>query len=224
MKKRILSLVLIMMMLLSACGAPKKEKPKVDHDIIVSQDTYVLNKDINAVDKSDTSFENETILHLKTPSGSSLTRYIYLKFDISGLKGDNEFSCIELGFTIYHKENGSNQPVTINVYGCASNWEDKDVTYNNQPIHYSLVSSRSDITAYNVEYNFPVTDYIKQHLKNGETTVAFVLKEATPTAAKQIQIYSKENSLEYAPNLSVSYSKIDNNKYTSHQLEFYLKV
>lgn len=219
MKKRVLSLLLVMLLILSACGKPNNDKPRVDHTITVSEDTYVLNKDIDGNDKSNTNFNNDTILHLKSTSGYSLTRYIYFKFDVSSLKGDNDFTSIELGFSIYQKQNGNKQPATINVYGCTSNWNGKDVTYNNRPVAYSLICSRNDITAYNTEYTFPVTDYIRKHIKNGDTTVAFMLQEATESPM-QVQIYSKENSAGYTPNLFVSYSKEDYKYYTPHEFEF----
>ena len=220
MKRRIFSLILVMMIVLSACAKPNEEKPRVDHSIIVSEDTYVLNKDGNGIDKTNTSFENETILYLKTTGSSSHTRYIYFKFDIRSLCGDDDFTSIELGFTILQKENGPNKPVTINLYGCTSNWYGSDVTFNNRPLAYSLISSRDDIISYNTQYTFFVTDYVKQHIKNGDTTVAFMLEEATPDTPRNIQIYSKENSANCPPNLFVSYSKIDNKKYTPNEFEF----
>ena len=220
MKKRILSLVLIMMLLLCACGKPNGNKPKVDHHITVSEDTYVLNKDGNGVDKTNTSFNNEDILHLKSTNSSSYTRYIYLKFDISGLKGDNDFSSIELGLTLYQKQEGNKSNAVINIYGCTSNWNGNNVTFNNQPVKYSLVASRNDIKSANTEYTFKVTDYIRKHLNHGETTVAFMLEEASATTPLQLQIYSKEHSSNKAPNLFVSYTKIDNKKYTPSNLEF----
>lgn len=218
MKKRVFSLILIITLLLSACGTPKR-KPRVDHTIFVSQDTYVLNKDGNGVDHTNTNYANDPILHLKTTNGSSYARYIYFKFDVSGLSGDDDFSSIDLCISVHNKET-KNKAVAINVYGCNTNWEDKDVTFNNQPQKYSLISSRNDILDCDVEYSFPVTDYVRQNLKYGYTTVAFMLEEATPDEPKQIQIYSKEHTEGKSPNLAVSYSKKDYKKYTPGEFEF----
>lgn len=218
--KKVISLVIAMMILLCACGIPSGKKKPEDFSISVSEDTYVLNADINGVDKSNTSFENDEILDIKSNSGSRLRRYVYLKFDLSGLKNDKVFTSIELGVTIKSSQAGNNNPVAINLYGCANNWEDQDVTYNNQPMTYALIDSRNDLKGYDVVHYFSVTDYIKQNLSYGNTTITFMLEEATSPTPMQIQLYSKEGNAEKAPSLSVSYKKIDNKKYTPTEFEF----
>ena len=59
---------------------------KKDFKIKAQDDAYVLNKNGEG-SQMDTNFGTETEIHLKT-NGSSLTRYGYLKFDISALAAD----------------------------------------------------------------------------------------------------------------------------------------
>ena len=218
MKKKVFSLVLAMMILLCACGTnPKKQRE--DYSIAVKEDTYVQNGSSTG-DTSNLSFSTEETLQIKSNTGSTLRRYTYLKFDVTSLKGDNDFSCIELGITIASKQNGQGNPVTVNLYGCNSNWNETTITYNNQPTTYSLIDTNSNLTHKDVLYEFSVTDYIRQNVKNGYKTVTFMLEEATSPSPMQIQLYSKEGNPEKAPTLFVSYSKVDNKTYSAHEFEF----
>ncbi|MBQ7292725.1 MAG: DNRLRE domain-containing protein, partial [Clostridia bacterium] len=114
---------------------------RFDHTIDVKEDTYVLNKDSNG-DKSDANFSTETLIDLKSNKGS-LTRYGFLKFDISSLKGDNDFTCIDLDITVTWKQFDAGNPelATIEVYGCDTECDLSTVTFNSQPIILDLICS-----------------------------------------------------------------------------------
>ena len=64
--------------------APPVKVEREDFKINVKDDTYVVNKDGNG-DQYDKSFSTDAIIDVKT-SGPSLTRYGYVKFDISELE------------------------------------------------------------------------------------------------------------------------------------------
>ena len=119
--KRVLVILMACLMLLTSCGgaiddtspvtddaiiteptatdtleAPETEEPqKIERDdfsISVKDDTYVLNSDSSG-NRKDDNFNGEAIMDVKT-TGGSLTRYGYVKFDISELAGNTDFTCI----------------------------------------------------------------------------------------------------------------------------------
>ena len=69
---------------------PKEEVKRMDYKIKVKDDAYVFNTD-GAISYADTNFGSESDLHIKSNS-NALTRYTYLKFDISSLVGDDDFT------------------------------------------------------------------------------------------------------------------------------------
>ena len=82
-------------------NAPETDAPETepvvmrdDYTIPVKGDTYVLNKN-GSGDQSDVNFGSEVEIHVKNNPGS-LTRYGYLKFDISELAADDSFTSVEL--------------------------------------------------------------------------------------------------------------------------------
>ena len=187
---------------------------RFDYAIDVKDDTYVLNKDNNG-DKSDANFSTETLIDLKSNKGS-LTRYGFLKFDLSSLKGDNDFTCIELDLTVSWKQADAGNPelAAIEVYGCDPTCDISAVTFNTQPMVLDFICKIDNISnTKEVTYNFPVTDYIRKAVQNGQSEVVFYLKEATPVTPLRLKIYSKENGTSI-PKLSVYYgTKIDNTTY-----------
>ena len=64
-----------------------------DFEIAVKEDTYVVNNN-GSGDTSNQSFGAEADMQLKSNNGA-LTRYSFVKFDISGLT-DTGFTCIDL--------------------------------------------------------------------------------------------------------------------------------
>ena len=141
--KRFLVLLLAAVMLLGACGpvaddttalvetdAPNTDSPETnppeteppapverfDYTIDVKEDTYVMNKN-GSTDLKDTNYGADTEIHIKS-NGNSLTRYGYVKFDISSLKGDNDFTCIDLDLTLSVRQQDASAPyAALEVYG-----------------------------------------------------------------------------------------------------------
>ena len=198
--------------------APETDPPapveRFDHVIEVEEDTYVLNKDSNG-DKSTVNFSTEALIDLKSNKGS-LTRYGYVKFDISSLAGDNDFTCIDLDLTVSWKQADAGNPelAAIEVYGCDIDFDFSTVTFANQPIELGLITKIDNITnTKDVKYSFPVTDYVRKALSKGQTEIVLYLKEATPATPLRLKIYSKENGAN-APQLSVYYgTKTDSSVY-----------
>ena len=193
---------------------PAETEPPVkvqrdDFTIKVKDDTYVVNKDGNG-DQYDNSFSAEEIIDVKT-SGPSLTRYGYVKFDISELVGNNDFTCVDLDLYVSwrQKDEGNPEYATIEIYACDPTWEGKTLTFNTQPTAHKLVSSLDDITDARTSRSFPITSYIKQALESEVTEVAFFIKENTPKVNLRTQFFSKESG-EKAPKLSVYHgTKVD---------------
>ena len=192
---------------------PPEPVERFDHTIDVKEDTYVMNKNGN-ISYMDTNFGTDTEIHIKSNAGS-LTRYGYLKFDISSLKGDNDFTAIELDLVLTTRQTDAAAPLAaIEVYGADTKWEESKITFNTQPDIFSLISDNKEITADKGKTtSFPVTDYVRQALANGQTEIALYLKEATPGVPLHTRWASKDSGAN-APKLSVYYgTKIDNIKY-----------
>ena len=237
--KRFLVLLLAAVMLLGACGpvaddttalvetdAPNTDSPETnppeteppapverfDYTIDVKEDTYVMNKN-GSTDLKDTNYGADTEIHIKS-NGNNLTRYGYVKFDISSLKGDNDFTCIDLDLTLSVRQQDASAPyAALEVYGADLNWEESTLTFNKQPETFELITVKNDISADKVTNSFSITDYVRKALANGQTEIALCLKEATSGVPLHLRWNSKE-SADNAPKLSVYYgTKVDDGKY-----------
>ena len=191
---------------------PPEPVERFDHTIAVKEDTYVMNKNGNT-SYLDTSFGSDSEIHIKS-NGNNLTRYGYVKFDISSLKGDNDFTCIELDLTLTVRQADSAAPyAAIEVYGAGTEWTESELTFNKQPDTFGLISTKNDIGTEKVKNSFPITDYVRQALANGQTEIALYLKEATPGVPLHTRWATKESGAN-APQLSVYYgTKTDTAKY-----------
>ena len=188
---------------------PLAEVRRDDFKIKVKDDTYVLNK-VGDEDKSDESFSTEEIIDVKS-SGNSLTRYGYVKFDISELVGNTDFTCIDLELYVSwrQKDEGNPEYARIEIYACDPAWEGDKLTFNTQPTAFELVSALDDVTDERTLRSFPITSYIRQALENNMTEVAFMIKENTPKMNLRTHFFSKESG-EKAPKLSVYHgTKVD---------------
>ena len=255
--KKFFSLLLVTVMLLSACGpavgidttepdvtkAPEITNPpesdsgsettetpietdapvkveRMDYKIIVKDDTYVYNND-GTVDYSDKNFGKDIDLQIKS-NKSSLTRYAYLKFDISSLVGDTDFTAIELDLMLKSKQSmpGNPEYATVEIYSVdPKGWSEDSVTFNNRPEYVDLVASRDDIKDKGFTFSFPVTSYIKQALENGETEVAFYINDASGVPL-HIKFESKESGMG-VPALAVYYgTKTDDKIYSGKMWGF----
>ena len=187
---------------------------RFDYKIEVKEDTHVLNKDSNG-DKSDVNYSTETLIDIKS-NKNSLTRYGFLKFDISSLIGDNDFTCIELDLTVSWKQFDAGNPelATLEIYGCDPECDLSKVTYSNQPMIFDRIAVIDNITNdKDVTYNFAITDYVRKAAANGQTEIVLYLKEATPGTPLRLKVYSKENGAN-VPQLSVYYgTKVDDSTY-----------
>ena len=196
-----------------AVTEPPVKVERFDYTINVKEDTHVLNKDGNG-DKSDVNYSTETLIDIKSNKGT-LTRYGYLKFDISALKGDNDFTAIDLDLFINWKQADPGNPefAKIEIYGCDLNWSADTLTYNNQPRALDLITSLDDVSGEKITRSFAVTDYVRKALANGQTEIAFYIKEATPGTPLRLKINSSESG-ENIPKLSVYYgTKVDETTY-----------
>lgn len=230
MKKTII-LFLTLLVLLNGCGdmnvshettgnqetdiivtEPPTPIERIDHTIPVLEDTYVFNKD--SENHSDENFGVTDEIHLKN-GGNSYHRNGYLKFDISSLSEDNDFTAIELDLTLVARQFNSGDPqyATVAVYGCDTAWNEKEITFNKQPVSFSLITKLSDITNEKITRSYPVTDYVRQALANGDKEIAFMICDETPETALHIRFASKESEVN-VPQLSIYYgTKNDSAKY-----------
>ena len=227
--KKLIAFLLAALMLLSACGAPadttvndetdtpetpthETEPPepveRVDHAIPVLGDTYVYAKETSS------NFGDAVDIQLKK-IGEKLNRNGYLKFDISSLVGDNDFTSIELDLTMVLRQYNTGNPkyATVSIYGCESNWEENSMTFSTQPVMFSCITQLTDVTNEKITRSYPVTDYVRQVLAAGMTEIAFAVLDETPEMGLHMKLASKEAG-ENAPRLSVYYgTKTDDAKY-----------
>ncbi len=239
---RFFSLLLCSLMLLVSCGtsvtdttkadesdvsvetnapetdAPETEKKpeveRVDYKIPVKDDAYVYNND-GTVDYSDKNFGKESDLHIKS-NKNALTRYTYLKFDISSLADDEDFTAIELDLMLKSKQSlpGNPENATVEIY-CVKpdGWNENTITFANRPEYVDLVSKRDDVKTPGTVFSFPITDYVRQAVSNGDREVAFYVTDASGIPL-HIKFESKDGGRQ-APILSVYYgTKTDETLYT----------
>ncbi len=200
--------------------APETDPPETappvkreDYTIEVKEDTYVYkaagNKNV------DDNFGSDVDLQLKSEASAPI-RFTYLKFDISCLVGDNDFTAVDLKLMLKMKQNDSGNPATavVEIYGAPTDsWSENTLTFNNQPEHYELISLRDDVVGNGKVFDFPVASYIKYALSKGETEVAFYIKENTSTPL-HIKFESKESE-KAGPSLTVYYgTKTDDSVYS----------
>ena len=199
-----------------AVTEPAEPVERFDYKIEVKEDTYVLNKDSNGVNCSDNNYSTETLIDVKT-SKSSLTRYGFLKFDISNLAGDNDFTCIDLDLTVSWKQFDAGNPelATLEVYGCDPECDISKLTFSTQPLIFDRIAVIDNISnVKDVTYSFGITDYVRKAVANGQKEIVLYLKEATPATPLRLKIYSKENGANI-PKLSVYYgTKVDDSSYS----------
>ena len=211
--KKILILALATIMLLGcSIGVSAKE----DYTIAVLEDAYVINKNSEG-NQADNNFGADKEIHLKT-NGNSLTRYGYLKFDISSLLGDTEYTCIDIELTLTSRQKDAGNPEfgVIEVYGAPTDWAEGSITFNNRPAELGFVTANDKVNATGGTVNaFSVTDYVRQALANGDKTVAFYLVENTPVTNLHTRFASKEHDdAAKAPRLKVYHgTKTDTQTY-----------
>ena len=192
--------------------------PRPDLSIEVEEDTYVFNHN-GTEDQSDNNFGTDTEIHIKS-DGDTLTRYSYLKFDISSLKAIDDYACIELDLTITTKQNGSADYSTVELYECMNNWSEENLTFNSVPEYYGLVCTNSTVSTATKVHRFPVTDCVRQALADGRTEISFYLKEATEGSPRHTRFASKEHATANAPTLSVYFDiKGDRDEYDKHNAD-----
>ena len=190
-----------------------------DFCISVDDDTYVLNADANG-DTSQNSYHGEDRMHAKSSTTGTLRRFSYVRFDVSELYEAGVFGSIELSLTLAFRQKNANDPenIKVNVYAC-EDWGDKQLTYAKQPARYGFISTVENITTKDETYYFPITDYVRQVMESGGTTIALMIEEATPESPLHVQFYTKEASMEKAPKLNVSYKKVDDGSYEKAETE-----
>ena len=193
---------------------PPVKVDRFDYTIDANEDTYVVNKDSNGDQSNNSSFSTDVELNLKT-NGNSNTRYTYLKFDISSLVGDNDFTCIDLDLMQVNRENDAGDPEkgVVDVFACDPNINVNELTFSKQPDDMAYVTTNAEIDIKKVTRSFPITDYVRFALQNGQTEIVLCLKEATPISPLRIRFASIESGAN-APKLSVYYgTKVDDQKF-----------
>ena len=210
--KRILAFLLVVVMLM---GSVILVSAKEDYTIAVLEDAYVINSNSEG-NQSDNNFGADKEIHVKT-NGGSLTRYGYLKFDISGLAADTEYTCIDLELTLTARQRDAGNPefCVIEVYGVPTDWNEAELTFNSQPDKYGLITINDKVSATSgTVFSFSITDYVRQALAKGEKEIALCLVENTPGTNLHTRFATKENSAEKAPRLKVYHgTKTDTQTY-----------
>lgn len=188
---------------------------KEETTIAVLEDAYVMNADYEGKNLSNNNYGSDTEIHLRT-GGASLTRYGYIKFDISSLEGVTDFTCIDLELTLTVRQLSDSAPLAaVEVYGAPTDWSESEITFSNRPREVDLITVNKSITANKVSNAFSITDYVRQALAAGEKTIALFLVENTPGFNLHTRFASKENGdPEKAPKLRVYYgTKTDDQIY-----------
>ena len=84
----------------------------------------------------------------------------------------------------------------INVYKCATNWNENSITWNNQPIQDLSQATIVDYTNYkdgmSTEYNLDITKIVKDWYENGEN-FGFMLASSDETVEEKTSFYSSRN-------------------------------
>ena len=215
MKKTTLkTLVAILAALLCFSVFVSAEEPVPDTVISVKEDAYVLNKNGDG-DMTGRNFGTEADMQLKSNNGS-LTRYAFVKFDISSLAEKSDFTCVDLDLFCTFRQNDADTPAkcTVGAYGCSNDWRESGVTFASQPEIYGLAGYNKEITNTREYFSISITDYVRQALAKGEKEISLYLKDDTAEKPTHFKFSTKEGASEKAPKLSVYYgTKTDDMKY-----------
>ncbi len=191
-------------------------EPGVDFTIPVSADTFVYDKDGD----SSKNFGSSAELDIKS-GDKGYIRYTYLKFDISSLVGNDDFTCIDLNLTLNWAQHDTGNPefCQIELFDCSTDWDESKITYKSQPKAGESINTYGGIRD-KKKYEFPITDYVRYALKNGKTEIGIMVKDATPETGMRMNFASKEGGAANAPGLSVYYgTKTDDGKFNALEYE-----
>ena len=107
MKKKFIRAAALCLALLTLFPAAvqAEDAPVAERTLAAKEDAYVLNSS-GGEDMSNKNFGFETEMQAKSNNGA-LTRYSYIKFDISNLAGASDFTCVDLDLFLTFRQDDS---------------------------------------------------------------------------------------------------------------------
>jgi hypothetical protein len=136
--------------------------------VLASADTYARDGSY-----ANTNFGAATVLQVKTEDFANYTRWVYLKFNTSGVTGSLTSAKLRA-----YAQVGDINSLTIDVYSVSNTaWVENSLTWNNKP-----ATSASPIASFNAVgnslawYEVDVTSYVQAERAAGRPVVSLVLR------------------------------------------------
>lgn len=121
-----------------------------------------------------TNFASSLFLETKDDStGSSYARKSYIKFDVSTLKDKPvNYAYINLWCTNLEENEAHDEKLSA----VPSSWNEETLTWNNKPASTQTVSTAL-VSSVDSWTRFDVTEYIRECITNGETTISLCIED-----------------------------------------------
>ncbi len=136
-----------------------------------------------------TNFGTGSTIDVKDSSSASTKRFGYVRFNLSGLAGQ-DLNTIKL--RLFGASSQSGTSLNIQVFGASDNWNETTLNYNNRPANTtgSLGSINVGTAGW---HEVDVSSHVKAALLSGATSITFSLA-GTVSTAQFARFNSRENA------------------------------
>jgi carboxypeptidase T len=151
----------------------------------------VADAEVRGGTSANSNFGTATTIRVRSSSNASNTRWVYFKFDTSGVAGT--LSNVKLRV---YGSNSSNGTLSIGAYSASNTtWSETGITWNNRPTTgASALNSVSVASTSAAFYELDVTAYVNAERAAGRNTVTLVLRSASNTTPS-FGVASRENTV-----------------------------
>ena len=140
---------------------------------------------------------------------SDLIMRIYIRFDLSSIPSNAQIIYAKL--SIYRSDTGSNPTgKTVKIYRVTEDWNESDITWNNQPNSVSVETDSATIPSGQTWLEFNVTGDVQGFINGSYDNYGWVIKCSDCPNDSEAWFRSKEYSeADYHPKLEIIYGSIE---------------
>ena len=157
---------------------------------------------------ADSNFGSDDTIYLgKTSDGKN--DYLYIRFDLSSIPSNAQIIYAKL--SIYRSDTGSNPTgKTVKIYRVTEDWNESDITWNNQPNSVSVETDSATIPSGQTWLEFNVTGDVQGFVNGSYDNYGWVIKCSDCPDDSEAWFRSKEYSeADYHPKLEIIYGSIE---------------
>ncbi len=171
-------------------------------DAPVVADSYISQAD------PDANYGGEADMHLINDETNNASKWVFLKYDISGAYGEVVSSTLNVYGAIHSSAPNLNS-LQFGVYGADDvSWSENTVSWNNKPSVSNNLLAENVLTASGKYFNLgseDLTEYVNEAIINGDDSITFVIKALEETPGERAWI----SGMNYrASSLSLNYEPI----------------